>query len=685
MSVAQVVLRPSDDAVPGANDVLRRELVRVDRILLHEAERSEDPAAVRLARELATEHGARAASAPRLDAHGALPGIERARAVYRLSALEREALAIALVCEIDERYGQLFALLQREPERSRPSVGLVTRWLASLADGDLTAATSALGTDGHLYRTGLIELVGDGPRSSRALCLPEAFWPRLVGMASPGPFHVSPVSEGALARLVLGHATRTAAVTTIAWAHRRRGHEVLIIVDGAEHSGRESLAMALASELGFAAMVIDASQIETASQVRALAREAAWHLAAVVVRGPAPVDALARLTREISTPILVLAHMGALRELAATGPRRAIGVEIAPLEHAEREALWELMLGDQPHADDISARSLAVQFRFAPAQIKGIVAVASSCSEARGDTQITAEDLQAACRTSSMPNGSLATRVECPYDEADIVLPAATRRELSLILAWSRYGASAFQAGGAGSRIKGSSGLVCLFAGPPGTGKTMAAQILSRSLRLEMLRVDLSQVVNKYIGETEKNLERVFDEAEGTGALLFFDEADALFGKRTEVKDAHDRYANLETAFLLQRLERHPGVVILATNLQHNLDAAFLRRIQVIAEFPIPNPAERQAIWDRHLSRDHLDPDIDLGALAAMFPLAGGDIRNAVITAVLLAASDHAAISMRHLVIGVWRELHKTGRLMSPDDFGRWRDDVLAYVHGGRT
>ena len=211
----------------------------------------------------------------------------------------------------------------------------------------------------------------------------------------------------------------------------------------------------------------------------------------------------------------------------------------------------------------------------------------------------------------------------------------------------------------------------------------MAAQVIARSLQLTLVRVDLSQVVSKYIGETEKNLEKVFIDAEATGALLFFDEADALFGKRTQVSDAHDRYANLETAFLLQRLESHPGIVILATNLHANLDAAFLRRFQVVAEFVLPGPAERAQIWDRHLAREHLAEDVDAMLLGTMFTLSGGEIRNAAITAVLLAAAERARVGMPHLSVAIWRELRKSGRLISPDDFGIWRDVILAYTRSG--
>ena len=169
----------------------------------------------------------------------------------------------------------------------------------------------------------------------------------------------------------------------------------------------------------------------------------------------------------------------------------------------------------------------------------------------------------------------------------------------------------------------------------------------------------------------------MFVEAETSGALLFFDEADALFGKRTDVKDAHDRYANIETAFLLQRLEQHRGVCILATNLRQNLDEAFSRRLQIIAEFPLPTADDRVRIWQRHLIAERLAADVDLPAVARCFALAGGDISNAAATALVLAAADGVAVGARHVIIGVWREIKKSGRLISAEDFGPWRDIVL--------
>ena len=218
-------------------------------------------------------------------------------------------------------------------------------------------------------------------------------------------------------------------------------------------------------------------------------------------------------------------------------------------------------------------------------------------------------------------------------------------------------------------------GIKVLFAGESGTGKTMAGQVLAKELGLELFRIDLATIVSKYIGETEKNLDRIFGAAEGSNAILFFDEADALFGKRSEVRDSHDRYANIEVAYLLQKMEGYAGAVILATNFRQNIDDAFLRRLDVVVDFPFPEAEDRQRIW-RLLLPDTapLDDDIDVEFLAGQFKLSGGSIRNCSLAAAFMAADEGGTIGMRHLVRGVALEYGKQGRLTLESDFERFHE-----------
>jgi SpoVK/Ycf46/Vps4 family AAA+-type ATPase len=256
-----------------------------------------------------------------------------------------------------------------------------------------------------------------------------------------------------------------------------------------------------------------------------------------------------------------------------------------------------------------------------------------------------------------------ATLLQAPYGWEDLVLTDDVRAVLQSIAAHLRHRSLVLDTWGFGRRVAPGAGLKLLFAGESGTGKTMAAQVIANSLGLDLYRVDLSRTVSKFIGETEKNLARLFDAAEDASAVLLFDEADALFGKRSAVSDAHDRYANLEVAYLLQRIEDFAGVVVLATNLRHNLDQAFLRRLDFAVDFPVPDRAHRRRLWESHFPDEApLADDLDLDALAD-HTLSGGSIRNCVLRAAFAAADDGRVISAAHVERALQLEHRKLGRL----------------------
>jgi SpoVK/Ycf46/Vps4 family AAA+-type ATPase len=255
----------------------------------------------------------------------------------------------------------------------------------------------------------------------------------------------------------------------------------------------------------------------------------------------------------------------------------------------------------------------------------------------------------------------------------DVVLPERTLRALDHALALVRKHDLIFRQWGLAERHSSGLGLAFHFAGPPGTGKTMTAAVLARDLGLDLYRIDLSAVVSKYIGETEKNLDHIFVAARGSNAILFFDEADALFGKRSQVSDAHDRYANIEVAYLLQALEEHEGVVILASNARKHIDEAFARRLHYVVEYPQPDQALRERLWRGiYPPAVPLSDDVDLGFLARQFAISGGDIRNVALDAAFLAAVDGQVITMRHLVVAMARQSIKLGRIPSATDFRQY-------------
>jgi SpoVK/Ycf46/Vps4 family AAA+-type ATPase len=284
---------------------------------------------------------------------------------------------------------------------------------------------------------------------------------------------------------------------------------------------------------------------------------------------------------------------------------------------------------------------------------------------------ITPEDLYAGCRAQSNQKLNSSARKLAPrHSWEDLILPQNELAQLAEICAQLKHQRKVYGDWGFGRKVSPSKGLCVFFYGPSGTGKTTAVEILAKELQLEVYKVDLSAVVSKYIGETEKNLSAIFREAETSNAILFFDEADALFGKRSEVKDAHDRYANIEINYLLQRMEEFEGLVILATNLRKNIDEAFFRRMHFAVEFPFPEEKYRYRIWKQHFPQAApMADDIDFNFLANRLNVTGGNIKNIVVNAAFMAAENSGVINMKHLVRAASREYEKIGRLCTESEF----------------
>jgi SpoVK/Ycf46/Vps4 family AAA+-type ATPase len=347
---------------------------------------------------------------------------------------------------------------------------------------------------------------------------------------------------------------------------------------------------------------------------------------------------------------------------------------------AERRTLWRAALRRarmRVPAEQVDA--LASRFRLTPGQIGSVVAaavgraawrVASSPGSPPAAARVGAADLFACARAQSGHDlAALATRLEAAHGWEDIVLApdaVAQLRELCQRVALRERVLGDW---GFGARLSRGKGTNALFTGPPGTGKTMAAEIVARELGLDLYRVDLAGVVSKYIGETEKNLDRIFTAAQHSDAIIFFDEADALFGKRSEVHDSHDRYANIEISYLLQKMEQYEGITILATNLRGNLDEAFARRLAFTVHFPFPDEASRRRIWAVVWPREvPLAENVDFDRLARQFKLSGGSIRNIAVAAAFLAAEGGGRVTMEHLLRATQREYQKLGKQLAPED-----------------
>ncbi|MCB2179910.1 AAA family ATPase [bacterium] len=341
------------------------------------------------------------------------------------------------------------------------------------------------------------------------------------------------------------------------------------------------------------------------------------------------------------------------------------------LSATERADLWISLFEEFEEAlPEKDILTLAGQFTLTSAQIIAASSTAISIALQEGRALNVSDLFKAAQFHSGNHLPELAQKIEPRYAWEDIVLPETPINMLRELVLMVKSRPVVLEQWGLGKKLAASNGISALFAGPPGTGKTLAAQIIANELGIDLYRIDLSTVVSKYVGETEKNLEKIFSEASESNAILFFDEADTIFGKRSEVKDAQDRYANLEVGYLLQRMESYNGLAILATNLKANLDDAFTRRLQFIINFPFPDEEYRHKIWQvlipPTLPREE---NLDLELLAKRFKLAGGNIRNIILSAAYYAAENGNKVTMPHLLHGARREIQKMGKLVQESDF----------------
>jgi hypothetical protein len=338
---------------------------------------------------------------------------------------------------------------------------------------------------------------------------------------------------------------------------------------------------------------------------------------------------------------------------------------------SDQMQLWTKTLGQSPENLTNVIEEVAEQFRFSAETIASITD-AVRASESGGDSKLFSAALWNACRVHARPRlETMAERIVPSSTWGDLVLPEAQLQTLRQLVSQSRHRMTVYETWGFAARSRRGLGISALFSGPSGTGKTLAAEVLANELKLDLYRIDLSAVVSKYIGETEKNLKQVFDAAETGGVLLLFDEADALFGKRAEVKDSHDRYANIEVGYLLQRMESFQGLAILTTNFKSSLDKAFQRRLRFSVDFPFPDAAQREAIWARVFPEQTPTADLEPGRLAAL-NMTGGNIRNIALNAAFLAADLNESVGMSHLLQATQLEGTKIERPIAEMETRGW-------------
>ncbi|HEX7112550.1 MAG TPA: ATP-binding protein [Mizugakiibacter sp.] len=584
-----------------------------------------------------------------------------------LSAFERDVLLLCAAMELDTRLPDLCARAQRDPGKPYPTFALAL----ALFDAP---SWDALAPERPLRYWRLLEISQPGalPLVSAALraderivaylkglnYLDDRLLPLLAPLPPPLPL---PLSQQALAES-LARSLHAASL---------QGALPLVQLLGSDGSGKQMLAQTVAAALGTQLYRLAAEQIPAAAEqetlIRLWQRESRLLPLALYLdvgeleRGDAHAAAARRFLARVGGLVFVDA-----REPWIDGNVPALSVDVAKPAVEEQRALWQSALGE---AAAEHPQRLAGHFDFGVAKIRQIAEAA--LAEADGSSAALGDALWRHALARARPAlDQLAQRIEPKAGWDDLQLPAAEKTLLRQIADQVALRTAVYDDWGFRARMNRGLGISALFAGESGTGKTMAAEVLARALGLLLYRIDLSAVVSKYIGETEKNLRRLFDAAEDGGAILLFDEADALFGRRSEVKDSHDRYANIEVNYLLQRMESYRGLAILATNMKSALDGAFLRRLRFVVNFPFPGVAERRAIWANVVPPEARLAALDLDRLARL-ALSGGSIQSIALNAAFMAAREHAPIGMALLLEAARAEFRKLEKPVNEAEF-RW-------------
>ncbi len=606
---------------------------------------------------------------------GASARLAQAAQRLGLDALDSSVLALCAAPELHPRFGRLYAYLQDDVTRRLPSARLAADLLAGagVARRDVLAC---FGPDAPLSRRGAIRvLAGDGitTLADRPVKLADRLAAFLLGASELG----EGTSAAALRRLGPEPATgREEAAARIALLLGARTRLPLVVC------GPDAGAI-LAAAAGIPLVLLGVRELDRALAL-ADARLAAALMPALLcldgLEDLSPTERALLLRTIDESPERLVLIAGQRRAAAALSDRAALLVEVPFPSFGERHRAWTRLTGSA------HTREVAAKFRLSIEQIAAAAEVSLIAARSAGTQQPGPADLDMGARQASSSRvGDLASHLPAAYSWADLVLPERQLDLLQSVSAYLRHRDRVLSEWGYEATVSRTQGLKVLFAGESGTGKTMAAQVLGAELGLDLFRIDLATIVSKYIGETEKNLERIFSAADGSNAILFFDEADALFGKRSEVSDSHDRYANIEVAYLLQRMEAYPGAVILATNFRRNIDDAFVRRLDFVVDFPFPEAEDRRRIWRLVLPQAApLADDVDLDFLANQFKLSGGAIRNCSLAAAFRAADEDSPIEMRHLVRAVAQEYGKQGRLTLEADFERFHAVVRGSAAGAR-
>ena len=580
--------------------------------------------------------------------------LENLCATFGLTAFERNILLLCAGVELDSKLANLCA--------SRPTFSLA---LAAFEE----AHWSALSPSRPLRYWRLLEVMPGEALTTSPLRIDERILHYLAGLQTVDE-RLRPLLQRAVAPKQLAPSQRAVAEEAAAVWSRANGFPPVIQLCGTEPAAKRDVAAAACALVGLELQLIGARQLpngaaEIDSFLRLWDRESALSASSLLIEwdddGPdvLPEGLLARMMDSVRSPLFL-----STRSPRPCG-RRAVTLEVNPPSAQEQGEIWTAALSSIPGLNGAVAE-LACQFTLSAGAIESVA------GQAQAEPDAPFARLWDACRVHSRPRlEGLAQRIEPAATWDQLVLPEKQLQTLRQIAIHVRRRAKVYQSWGFASQGSRGLGISAVFAGPSGTGKTMAAEVLANELRLDLFRIDLSQVVSKYIGETEKNLRRVFDAADAGAAILLFDEADALFGKRSEVKDSHDRFANIEISYLLQRMETYRGLAVLTTNRKSALDQAFLRRIRFAVEFPFPEASQRAQIWRRIFPGATPTEGLRIERLAQL-NAAGGHIRNIAMGAAFLAADADEPVRMSHLLSAAHSEFAKLERPLTDAEVAGW-------------
>jgi hypothetical protein len=582
------------------------------------------------------------------------PAIKRLAELFELTAFEREILLLAAGTEMDSRLAAQCGEAQGYPQKSYATFGLA---LATLDEPHWSALTPSR----PLRRFRLLELETGYGITSAPLRIDERILHYLAGVnvldrrlqlleANPFPEWIAEEHKAVAAQMV-----QVLKADSL--------NRPVVHLCGDDPQGQEDAAAVAAQELGLQLYTARAEDLpapgsELDQVLQLWEREALLLPGALLIQcGPGTLTALARHLIERVPGVAILAS----REPVYLN-RAFLRFDVDKPKPAEQKRLWARALGDAAANSEGTLDDLSEQFRLSAKTIfsTGVLAGADP------------ENLWNICRSYSRPRlEDLAQRLVPAAGWDDLVLPNLQMQTLRQLASQVRHRMTVYETWGFSGKGRRGLGVSALFSGESGTGKTLAAEVLARELELDLYRIDLSGVVSKYIGETEKNLKQVFDAAEQGGVLLLFDEADALFGKRGEVKDSHDRYANIEVGYLLQRMEAFQGLAVLTTNLKSSIDKSFQRRLRFIVNFPFPDASQREAIWSRIFPAQTPTEGLEPKKLSQL-NVAGGNIRNIALNAAFLAADSGKPVQMGHVLQSARSETQKMERPLSESEIRGW-------------